>query len=145
MNLALPHTTLLLDRVPPKFFDCPLGQTAYLTGNATTVPVTWQRLVAWDNIDIVGPTVSTHEQGQQFGVGTHLVMYTARDQAGNNGTCAFNVTVEIGENHSFEICCMGTIRYESTRGRVDLGRVFVYELTWELTLGYRFGYELTGH
>ncbi|XP_071804379.1 uncharacterized protein [Asterias amurensis] len=88
------------DRVPPKFFDCPLGQTAYLTGNATTVPVTWQRLVAWDNIDIVGPTVSTHEQGQQFGVGTHLVMYTALDQAGNNGTCAFNVTVEIAQCQS---------------------------------------------
>ena len=87
---------LFSDEVSPVFSDCPANKVRFLGRNETTVPVFWQRPAPGDNIDIVGPTVPTHVPGQRFGLGTHTVMYTAWDPAGNNGTCVFNVTVKKG-------------------------------------------------
>ncbi|XP_022102784.1 uncharacterized protein LOC110985781 isoform X2 [Acanthaster planci] len=90
-------TVSVSDKVSPVFADCPASQAHYLGQNETEVAVYWRRPAAGDNIDIVGPTVPSHTPGERFGLGTHTVTYTARDLAGNNGTCAFNVTIKIAQ------------------------------------------------
>ncbi|XP_022102782.1 uncharacterized protein LOC110985781 isoform X1 [Acanthaster planci] len=95
-NICVFQVTVL-DKVSPVFADCPASQAHYLGQNETEVAVYWRRPAAGDNIDIVGPTVPSHTPGERFGLGTHTVTYTARDLAGNNGTCAFNVTIKIAQ------------------------------------------------
>ena len=69
--------------------------------------MTWPTVIATDNSDIL-PTVTKSGMKSIFYRGRHLVSYNATDEAGNDKTCKFFVTVE-GKTKKlvamfFEVC-----------------------------------------
>lgn len=83
--------TILADTLPPQFTRCPANRTVEATGPAGAV-VTYEPAVAEDDCGEVTITYS-HPSGSLFPVGQTTVVCTARDAAGLESTCSFQITV----------------------------------------------------
>ncbi|HLP19913.1 MAG TPA: HYR domain-containing protein, partial [Chitinophagales bacterium] len=87
-------TITVVDNQPP-VFNCPPNQTFYITGSDTTAftfyatPTATENCGTYYDLDFVsgfGP-IGWHQ------LGSSLEVWNATDQAGNVGTCMFNLTV----------------------------------------------------
>ncbi|TPV33434.1 HYR domain-containing protein [Paucihalobacter ruber] len=76
----------------PVISDCPTDITIANDPDVCSAAVTWTAPTATDNSGSVTLT-SNFEPGHIFPVGITEVVYTAKDAAGNQSTCKFNVTV----------------------------------------------------
>ena len=81
----------IVDEINPVIENCPDNISATIT-SGTTVEVSWTAPTASDNSGTVDLT-SNYNPGDQFGVGTWTVVYTATDEAGNEATCSFEISV----------------------------------------------------
>ena len=82
----------------PTIFNCPGPVSAILPQGSTTTTVTWSEPIVSDNQDSV-QTYPSHLSGtSQFEAGVTVVTYTAIDQAGNQASCMFTVTVSCKYN-----------------------------------------------
>ncbi|MEB2780124.1 MopE-related protein, partial [Algoriphagus sp. C2-6-M1] len=80
------------DNENPVINDCPSDIIVSNDLDNCNAVVTWTEPTATDNSESVTLT-SNFEPGSVFPVGTTEVTYTAKDAAGNQVTCKFNVTV----------------------------------------------------
>lgn len=81
----------LIDDQAPTWTNCPLD-TTIMSDTLCKAILTWQTPNASDRCGAPMVT-STHPSGDEFGVGTTIVIYTATDDCGNSSTCSFEVTV----------------------------------------------------
>ncbi|MCB0545899.1 MAG: HYR domain-containing protein, partial [Saprospiraceae bacterium] len=79
------------DNITPTI-TCPADITVTSTPENCTPQVTWEAPEANDNCSY--SVSSTHNSGDEFGLGTTTVTYTVTDGSGNTAECSFNVTVE---------------------------------------------------
>jgi len=84
----------LEDIVAPGLWDCPDN----ITGTYGT-PVHWTAPIADDNCTANPTLTSTHNSGSTFPPGNTTVVYTAKDDCGNQATCSFTVTVPGSNNN----------------------------------------------
>lgn len=86
--------TFASDTQPPVITGCPTAPIVdnALTGQCYGKP-TWGVVTATDNCGVVTYTQS-HKSGERMDIGTHTVVYTFTDAAGNTSTCSFTVTVK---------------------------------------------------
>uniref|UniRef100_F1KPM5 Neurogenic locus notch protein 1 n=1 Tax=Ascaris suum TaxID=6253 RepID=F1KPM5_ASCSU len=82
------------DKIPPMVVSCPTDQ--YVVSEKRLTRVSWQPSVPgdifFDNV-ILSDVFSNYRSGDIFSWGEYHVMYIARDEAGNIGTCEFDVIV----------------------------------------------------
>lgn len=91
----------VLDVSPPIFENCPENIQVNVNENCTA-NVEWQVPSVSDNCDFA--LVSSHTSGEEFGVGTTTVTYTASDDSGNMSTCSFTVEVLDDTEVFFQNC-----------------------------------------
>jgi probable HAF family extracellular repeat protein len=95
-NTATCTTTFtVLDTTPPTV-TCPQGRTASADGNCQSgVPDFLPDAVASDNCTSADKLsiIQSPAIGTLVGIGTHLITVTAKDEAGNIGTCTTTFTV----------------------------------------------------
>ena len=83
-----------LDQEPPVFTRCPSDITI---DDATTleIRVNWQEPTATDNSGVLPSVSSISRSGDLFAVpGSYEVVYTAKDESGNEATCSFRITLK---------------------------------------------------
>lgn len=85
-------TVTVHDAEDPIIEDCPNDLTVIAAPGAPEAPATWEPPTPMDNC-VITEWTSTHVPNDIFPIGVTPVTYTARDAAGNEATCAFNVTV----------------------------------------------------
>ncbi|HEY0742921.1 MAG TPA: HYR domain-containing protein [Chryseosolibacter sp.] len=87
---------VVVDATSPVVSGCPSNITvnADASPNSCGTVVNWTAPTASDNCTTGLTFTSNRAPGQSFSVGTTAVTYTARDAAGNQTTCTFNVTVK---------------------------------------------------
>ncbi|XP_072179392.1 LOW QUALITY PROTEIN: uncharacterized protein [Diadema setosum] len=85
------------DTSAPTFEDCPPSQILYAAEKQEAVIASWTPPTAIDNsganntnVSHVGPT-----PGSILPQGHYIVTYTAEDDSGNVGSCAFTITVQV--------------------------------------------------
>lgn len=89
------YTITVADNQPP-VVNCPANKVYYITGSNTTALTSYNKPTVNDNCDIYAsnPTfVSGFGQWGNHPLGTSVETYSYTDQAGNTGTCSFNLTV----------------------------------------------------
>ena len=89
-------TVTVLDTITPELSACPNDTTTDNSAGNCNVSITWTAPTATDNCTLPAIT-SSHNPGDDFMVGTTTVTYWATDDAGNQDSCSFEVTV----NHTF--------------------------------------------
>ena len=82
----------------PPVITCPVNISVSADPMSNSTSVSWPQPTYMDNFRF-GSVNVTHENGSVFFLGTEVVVYTAFDTSGNNGSCSFSVTVE-GEDSS---------------------------------------------
>ena len=86
---------LISDSTPPTFgATCPRGPLlAYAERDKFSALVNWTEPVAIDNSGITPTVTSNYQSPRRFSQGSHVITYTAVDQAGNKAACSFTVIV----------------------------------------------------
>ena len=83
-----------LDEEPPVFTYCPSDITID-DATTTEVRVNWQEPTVTDNSGVDPVVYSNKLSGQSFAVpGLYEVLYTAKDESGNEATCSFRITLK---------------------------------------------------
>lgn len=83
------------DKEPPQVLRCPTTVSVVAT-SLEGVTVTWEEPAFFDNVE-VDTVEKSKEPGSLFNTGLHIVYYTARDTAGNEAVCKFQVNVTRNE------------------------------------------------
>ncbi len=99
------------DDVAPVITSCPVDINLSLISGCE-VSATWEAPDVTDNCAVTSFT-STYNSGDPFPIGTTAVTYTARDAAGNESTCTFNINVNDGINPEFSSCNKSKIKVET--------------------------------
>ncbi|XP_072014221.1 hyalin-like [Amphiura filiformis] len=86
------------DTTPPVISNCPDPIINMIPFGTTSVSVTWIEPTATDNSGTTPTVTKSQESGDDFGIGVTQVTYTFSDEAGNEATCEFSVTVEVGQD-----------------------------------------------
>jgi gliding motility-associated-like protein len=86
-------TVRVIDNENPVFITCPANINVIADSNDCNPVVEWDIPQTTDNCG-VSNTVSTHNSGDNFAVGTTTVTYTISDTSGNTATCSFDVTIQ---------------------------------------------------
>ncbi len=90
-----------VDTTQPTVINCPSDITqAVANAGDTSVAVTWIPPTATDNVtpDNQINALRSHEPGDVFNLGQTTVSYIFTDQANNQATCSFTVTVTTGKH-----------------------------------------------
>ena len=82
----------VVDQTAPIFTDCPTDIEIAASGECAAI-VSWTSPTVTDNCSSGLTITQSHNAGDSFPLGTTEVTYTARDAAGNETLCSFNVTV----------------------------------------------------
>jgi gliding motility-associated-like protein len=82
------------DNTPPVFAGCPADFSVPVDATGCNAIVTWTAPTASDNCaGSVIPTSLDAPSGSTFGLGPHIITYTADDGHGNQSTCSFTITI----------------------------------------------------
>ncbi|HYC86744.1 MAG TPA: HYR domain-containing protein [Chryseosolibacter sp.] len=92
-NVAVCSFDITVEDVsPPVISGCPAAIEVSADGHCTAT-VSWPEPSASDNCDAPVTLTSNFQPGDDFPIGTTLVIYIASDSAGNTDTCSFQITV----------------------------------------------------
>ncbi|MBX2966649.1 MAG: HYR domain-containing protein [Cyclobacteriaceae bacterium] len=94
-------TVTVVDNSPPAFNSCPLNVVQDVVSGCSRT-VSWTAPVVQDNCSFT--LTASHVPGTNFPVGVTTVSYTATDQAGNQATCSFTVTIRDNINPVLSNC-----------------------------------------
>ena len=86
-------TVTVVDSEAPVLTDCPMDIVVQVNGNICSASVLWNPPTVMDNCDNNVLLESNFQPGNNIGIGTITVVYTATDASGNVSMCSFNVTV----------------------------------------------------
>ena len=76
------------------FTYCP-GDITIDNATEFVIRVNWQEPTATDNSGVLPSVSSTRRSGELFAVpGAYVVLYTAKDESGNEATCSFRITLK---------------------------------------------------
>ncbi|XP_072014222.1 hyalin-like [Amphiura filiformis] len=89
---------IALDSIPPVIKGCPKPSTYTIPMGTTSIDVTWMEPTATDNSGMIPTVTKSHQPGDSFPIGITQVSYTFTDLVGNQATCIFVVTVDIGQD-----------------------------------------------
>ncbi|XP_070557233.1 hyalin-like [Ptychodera flava] len=103
--------------------SCPVDIERETEAGQPDTDVTWTSPTVTDNSGEVLTPVSEITPGR-FPIGTTTVTYTATDNAGNTGSCSFNVTIK--DTESPVLSCPVDIERETETGQPDT------HVTWTL-------------
>ncbi|XP_072030692.1 uncharacterized protein [Amphiura filiformis] len=81
------------DAENPIIANCPSDVTTNVLPTSIPVTLSWRQPTTSDNADQSVSLVSNHNSGDTFPGGQTQVIYTARDNAGNQATCTFTINV----------------------------------------------------
>ncbi|XP_077998713.1 uncharacterized protein LOC144451688 [Glandiceps talaboti] len=81
-----------LDIEPPRFTFCPRNLSQTVETDITSIEVTWPLPEVIDNSDV--NLTSNFDPGDEFTIGAHQVVYTAKDVNNNNAECRFSVFLD---------------------------------------------------
>ncbi|XP_071800225.1 angiopoietin-1 receptor-like isoform X2 [Asterias amurensis] len=97
LNIAVCNLRIfvILDIQMPAIFNCPGHVSTILPQGTTTTTATWSEPIVSDNQEGVQTYRSQLSGISQFEAGVTSVTYAATDQAGNQATCMFTVTVSL--------------------------------------------------
>ncbi|GAB0100998.1 uncharacterized protein DMENIID0001_171150 [Sergentomyia squamirostris] len=96
VSVSCSFSITVLDGQPPSVTFCPAAQRHSLDDNSSSIAVTWPEPTFTDNINVSDVT-RTNTPGDFFGVGSHLVTYTAHDEAGWSTKCSFKILISSSE------------------------------------------------
>nr|XP_048725936.1 uncharacterized protein LOC125645055 [Caretta caretta] len=91
MKIKRPKKSQQPDTIPPTITNCPWDIT--ITTETDPVQVTWEQPEISDNSGVF-TSIASISSGSCFRYGTHQVQYTAHDEAGNEASCQFKVTIK---------------------------------------------------
>ncbi|XP_065418060.1 hyalin-like isoform X3 [Chrysemys picta bellii] len=91
MKIKWPKKSKQPDTIPPTITNCPWDIT--ITTKTDPVQVSWEQPEISDNSGVF-TSVASISSGSCFRYGTHQVQYTAHDEAGNEASCQFKVTIQ---------------------------------------------------
>ncbi|XP_071943766.1 uncharacterized protein [Antedon mediterranea] len=92
-NIGICSFTIIVEDNEDPEFNCSLPSvTVYVGMNSSTTQADWILEDATDNVGVVRMTQS-HNQSYYFDIGMTMVTYNAWDEAGNKGSCSFNIFV----------------------------------------------------
>lgn len=94
---------IVADDKAPEFTNC-IADIRLDATDACQGIAEWSEPEAIDNCDDNVTLTSDFTSGDSFPLGTTLVTYTAKDEAGNTNTCSFNVIVEDSNGPSLSFC-----------------------------------------
>ena len=94
------------DNEKPLISNCPSGIISYAHNITCKAIVSWAAPTASDNCHL-DTFYSNYQPGDTFTVGTHEVIYTAIDDAGEKASCSFNIVVK--DSVSPVISCLSDI------------------------------------
>ncbi len=100
-TVACVFTVTVVDEEDPLFTTCPSDIT--VDAMDCTAIVTWPTPENMDNCAVVD-TISSHNSGDAFPIGTTPVNYAIRDAENNIDFCTFNITVEDNTAPVFNTC-----------------------------------------
>ncbi|XP_030855019.1 uncharacterized protein LOC105438079 [Strongylocentrotus purpuratus] len=123
-NISCVFSILVEDDEPPTL-ECPESQSAFTQPGSDSTPVTWSEANATDNsgtvtVSLIGPG----SNGGRFRIGTTNVTYLAMDDADNNDTCTFTITIE--DDEAPVVNCPSKISSTTQPGSPSSGPI-----TWE--------------
>lgn len=107
----LPLPPVPADTTPPGVV-CPADVTVEPTSSAGAIASWWGARVS-DDVTASIPLTYSHLPGRQFPLGTTGVTVTARDEAGNEASCAFDVRVR--DTLAPAVTCPADVEVEATR------------------------------
>jgi len=93
----------VIDESSPTVLSCPENIDVN-SNDGCSAPVSWAVPVFEDACDSDLTITSTHAPGASFNVGTTIVTYTARDDAGNQVNCSFSISVFDNTSPVFTSC-----------------------------------------
>lgn len=93
----------VVDASAPTLLSCPSDINLTATNSCTAV-ATWASPNFNDRCDATPTITRSHTSGSAFPIGTTAVTITATDDAGNQTTCSFNVTVTDVSAPTFDSC-----------------------------------------
>ncbi|MEO1412236.1 MAG: HYR domain-containing protein, partial [Bacteroidota bacterium] len=99
----------VVDDMLPTWTNCPVD-TIFAAANLPDcrATVSWNEPIPNDNCSIV--TLNrTHSPGDTFDLGNTTVIYTAADPSGNNGSCAF--VISVSDQEAPQVSCPDTFTY----------------------------------
>ncbi|XP_072172386.1 uncharacterized protein [Diadema setosum] len=111
VTVALEET----DSIPPVIENCPNTIVVSAGETGTTATATWTEPTATDNSGTVSVS-NNYNPGQSFPVGDTTVVYTFTDDAGNQNTCTFSVTVFreiVNQSPTITFCPAGPLSYST--------------------------------
>ncbi|XP_031554917.1 sushi, von Willebrand factor type A, EGF and pentraxin domain-containing protein 1-like [Actinia tenebrosa] len=82
---------IIEDKTPPRVVYCP--NNIYESSPGIDKVIIWRDPEFADNVKVTSVT-SDKKPNQKFGLGETLVLYVAKDAAGNTAQCSFSVTVK---------------------------------------------------
>ncbi|NMO19769.1 HYR domain-containing protein [Pyxidicoccus fallax] len=125
----------VIDLTPPTV-TCPMAVEASAT-SASGAVVEYPAAVASDN-DTASPALTySHASGATFPLGVTSVVVTARDEAGNSGTCSFTVTVS--DTTAPELACPADVTAVATSNAgatVEYPEATASDTVSAVTVGY---------
>lgn len=83
---------IVVDGTPPALISC-ANDINLIAANSCTATATWTDPTFSDSCDATLSITSSHASGNSFPIGTTTVTVTATDDAGNEVSCSFDVTV----------------------------------------------------
>ncbi|KAL9960422.1 hypothetical protein ACROYT_G033877 [Oculina patagonica] len=121
------------DILPPTFgATCPASPLiVYAERGLFSAQVNWNRPVATDNSGVPPAMTSNYQPLQRLNQGTHVIIYTAVDQSGNNATCDFTVTVTVINCTTLSVNPGGPLHMSSC------GNHYGAQCNFSCTIGYR--------
>ncbi len=90
------YVHVVRDLTPPVITYCPADIIRQVNTGQQSIAISWTEPTATDDITPANQiiSVSSHQPNQLFTVGTNIITYLFRDEAGNDVRCSFSVVVQ---------------------------------------------------
>ncbi|XP_022082334.1 uncharacterized protein LOC110974776 isoform X2 [Acanthaster planci] len=86
-------TIIMVDTIRPTIVNCPAGITQTILTGTAPIAVQFTEPTATDNTGVVNLAFNSHSSGDLFPAGQTDVTFIFEDEAGNQATCMFTVTI----------------------------------------------------
>ena len=116
-NMAACSFDITVEDNEPPSVTCPADIVLSTVTGTCEAFATWDLPVPTDNCGSASISGSTHNSGDSFPLGTTTVTYTVVDDAGNEATCSFDITVE--DNEPPVLVCPDDLIVYTTLGTCD--------------------------
>ncbi|CAD7082561.1 unnamed protein product [Hermetia illucens] len=94
LTVSCTFSITVLEGSPPTVKYCPSTQKYTLTEQDDSIKISWKEPIFVDNVNVTEIS-RTNIPGNSFAVGSHQIVYVARDQVGYTARCVFKLLVNV--------------------------------------------------